>query len=98
MDDSHSVDTTPQLPTLHMGVNALAPGSACLIGPLKETCPIPATVVAVCLYDSERVSYQVAWWDGRSRRCEWLESCEVKPAKNSPLKTVGFRLQGGTEP
>lgn len=52
-------------------------GSECLIDG-----EIPARITAVSLrpaLNSVRVSYEVTWWDERSRKCEWVEPGEVKP-------------------
>jgi hypothetical protein len=49
------------------------------------------TVAAVCVYAGDRVQYQVAWWDGVTRRCEWLEAFEVEASEKAERMGIGFR-------
>lgn len=65
---------------------------------LKVVCPgqkvqlgggVPATVLAVSVGTGDRVQYRVVWWDGRNRRDEWLEECEVD-ANGAARTPIGF--------
>ena len=52
---------------------------------------IPATITAVSLRPAEnsvRVSYEVTWWDERTRKSEWVEPYEIKAraAKSSEIR------------
>jgi hypothetical protein len=47
---------------------------------------IEATILAISIYEHNRVSYQVAWWDGNTRKTDWLESFEVQPHKGEITK------------
>lgn len=49
---------------------------------------ISATVTAVFIR-FDRVSYEVVWWDGRNRKCECLEACEVE-GKKASTSVIGF--------
>ena len=70
----------------------IRPGQECWIGPKRE---IAARVVQVSITQADltevRVSYQVAWWDGNNRKCEWLEQSEVESiSPNGPFLPIGF--------
>lgn len=72
----------------------LAPGSPCRIyAPVGlVTDAIPGTILSVCIYPQDRISYHVAWWEGRTRRTEWLEPSEVQPqSEDAPTRKIGFR-------
>ena len=47
-------------------------------------------VTGIAIYSDSRIQYQVAWWNGRSRSCEWLEACEVNPCESYKVTCVGF--------
>lgn len=51
---------------------------------------IPAKVSAISIRD-KRVLYEVTWWDGRTRKVEWLEEFEVKQTCDTPRSAIGFR-------
>lgn len=51
---------------------------------------IEATILAISIYEHNRVSYQVAWWDGNTRKSDWLEQHEVKSHKEQGTMRVGF--------
>lgn len=51
---------------------------------------IPAKVSAVSIRD-KRILYEVTWWDGRTRKVEWLEEFEVKQTCATPRSAIGFR-------
>ena len=50
-----------------------------------------AMVVAVSIRGEGRVSYECVWWDGKTRRCEWLETCEVH-SRDTTRQRIGFRV------
>lgn len=65
-----------------------APGSSVAIGP--DGCT-PATVLAVTIRSTDRyVCYEVAWWDGATRKAEWLAACEIHTPE--PDHVVGFTV------
>jgi hypothetical protein len=66
-------------------IEVIPPSSAVKIG--KE---IDGTVIQVCLH-GESIQYQCSWWDGRSRRLEWLEEFEVSPSPDSKPVPIGFK-------
>jgi hypothetical protein len=49
------------------------------------------TVTSVCVHACNRVRYEVAWWEGVTRRCEWLEAFEVEAGEKSERSVIGFR-------
>lgn len=53
---------------------------------------IDAVVLAATVRD-RAVSYQVAWWDGRVRREDWLPAREVMTAPDAPRARIGFRRE-----
>lgn len=53
---------------------------------------IDAVVLAAMVRD-RAVSYQVAWWDGRVRREDWLPAREVMTALDAPRARIGFRRE-----
>lgn len=46
-------------------------------------------VLEVCLKSGSE-QYLVVWWDGRTRKTEWLNAEEVLPKKDSKTMPVGF--------
>jgi hypothetical protein len=43
---------------------------------------IPATITAINIRGLEhRLTYEVTWWDERTRRTEWLDPFEIKPGE-----------------
>jgi hypothetical protein len=65
----------------------LAPGTAVWLS-LGED--ITGEILQVCIKSNSYVQYQVAWWSGRERRCEWLEAFEFTPVKDAKLP-IGFQ-------
>jgi predicted transcriptional regulator len=65
-------------------VEVLAQGSAVIIGENIE-----ATITAVTLRD-QNIFYEVVWWDGRIRRCEWLQRKELKVTGKGKTIKIGF--------
>ena len=52
--------------------------------------PIKAIVTGV-LVRGDLVQYEVVWWNGRARSCEWVNACEVVSADATPAKrAIGF--------
>lgn len=52
---------------------------------------IEATILTICIYNQLRITYQVAWWDGNTRKSEWLEEDEVKSHRGEVTMRVGFK-------
>ena len=65
----------------------LAIGSAVIIGD-----NIPGIIVSIMIKGNNRVLYEVAWWNGRERKLEWLESSEVEQvvSKDARIEQIGF--------
>jgi hypothetical protein len=68
-------------------IELLAPGSSVV---LFDSEALRGTIIAIAIYPKNRIQYQVAWWDGRSRLSEWLEECEVKKADTAAPIKIGF--------
>ncbi len=51
---------------------------------------IEGFVVCVAIYANDRIMYQVSWWNGKTRNCEWLEDWEVIHKAPCTSKVVGF--------
>lgn len=53
---------------------------------------VPGIVTAVAIYDWG-VQYQVAWWNGRDRKSEWLNHLELKfdAEAEGNKREVGFK-------
>lgn len=51
---------------------------------------IDAIVLSVCINPNGNVEYKVVWFDGRTRRSEWMQACEVSEALCSEEVTIGF--------
>jgi hypothetical protein len=56
---------------------------------------IVATVTQVCVLPEGRVRYEVVWWDGRTRKSEWVEPFELRVAAgNGGTVRIGFHGGG----
>jgi len=71
-------------------INAIACGTAVEIGP--EDSPIEAVVSAITIRD-RNVSYEVTWWDGRTRKSEWIDRSEVRMPEGQRLVPLGFHFR-----
>lgn len=50
---------------------------------------IIGSVTAICVRNNNLVSYEVCWWNGRTRECKWLEAFEVQPDTTNKTR-IGF--------
>lgn len=67
----------------------LSPGTPVLLGPTLD--PIDGTILAALLRVNEYVQYEVAYWDGKTRKVEWIASHEVRPrAGGASITKIGF--------
>lgn len=71
----------------------IRPGDDCWVGSRKDA--IPGKVVEVSIKAATgcefSIQFRVIWWDGRTRKSEWLEDIEVEPiSPNGPFQPVGF--------
>jgi hypothetical protein len=66
-------------------INILTPGSRVTVGE-----SIAAVIVEVLIGSDLQVQYKIAWWNGRARCCEWLESCELQDIGQATNASVGF--------
>ena len=55
---------------------------------------IRGKITALMIEEGSHVSYKVAWWNSRTRCCEWVAAEELQPA--SPERTrIGFNGWAG---
>ena len=50
---------------------------------------IDAQVTAACIRSS-RVTYECVWWDGNTRKCEWLDAVELSATEQTNIVKIGF--------
>lgn len=68
----------------------IRPGAAVEIGPADH--PIDAMVTQVTI-GSVKVQYLVVWYDGKSRREEWLDPIEVREKDGETYSRVRIGFQ-----
>ncbi len=52
---------------------------------------IPGVVNAICVREGDHVTYEVVYWDGRTRKCEWMERRElIVEEKVAKVVRIGF--------
>lgn len=68
-------------------INVIPVGTPVLIGYPKQE--IPATIRQVCI-SADEVTYQAVYYDGRTRKSEWVTEAEIKLAPNLAPQPVGF--------
>jgi hypothetical protein len=78
-----------------MGRRVYAVGTIVKIGPKDGGAvgSIDGEIVAVCIY-RDHIQYQVAWWDERARKTEWLHEHEVSADSDYRLDRIGFHTPG----
>jgi len=59
--------------------------------PVMLSGDIPARITSIWIEDKCRIQYQCAWWEGRTRRCEWIEQFEVVRTDETQGMKIGFR-------
>jgi hypothetical protein len=52
---------------------------------------IEASVIAVSIRRSS-VQYEVVWWDGMSRKTDWVQAFEISKHDDSHNTKIGFLL------
>lgn len=71
-------------------LSVFACGTDVEIGP--EESPIEAMVTAITVR-GRNVSYEITWWDGRTRKSEWIDQSEVRIQEGQRLSPVGFHFR-----
>ncbi len=66
-------------------IEVIKPGTRVMIA------GITSTVTAVQIGEAGHVLYLVVWWDGRTRKSEWVESSEVSMFLNDSTTRIGFQ-------
>lgn len=51
---------------------------------------IVGTTLSFRVSGSNHVEYEVVWWDGRSRHCEWMAADEITASKSTKHLKIGF--------
>ena len=69
-------------------IEVFAPGSIVEIHPGGDA--IRGQVVAVSVEHGGTVQYRVAWWNGRTRNCDWLHATEVSWIEGAERTRIGF--------
>ena len=81
--------------------NQAASGSIPLLGSMDTTKLFPvgtkarigqdleATILGICIYAHD-IEYQCAWWNGRERKCEWLNAAEISATEQYAPVLIGF--------
>ena len=52
---------------------------------------IPARITGIAIDEKCRITYQCVWWDGRTRKSEWLEQFEVTRTDETQDIAIGFK-------
>jgi hypothetical protein len=50
-----------------------------------------AAQVTAASIRSAALSYEVVWWDGKTRCCQWVDPCEIDSAGEVEKQTIGFK-------
>lgn len=66
-------------------VEVIAIGTRVELGP-----ELVGLVLAVLLEANDLVSYKVAWWEGTSRKSEYVTASEIRPLDPNKSK-IGYR-------
>lgn len=75
----------------HTIIKVIAPGATVRIGQM-----VKGMVTQISLRgDGTTVLYEVAWWDGNTRNCQWLHDFEVVQAAEDTTEqiTIGFAIR-----
>lgn len=68
-------------------VEVIAPGSTVGIhGQL-----LAGKVIAVAIRSGGNIQYEVAWMDGNTRSCDWLDASEVVQTNDQAEMQIGFK-------
>ena len=52
---------------------------------------IPARITGIAINEKCHLTYRCVWWDGRTRKNEWLEQFEVTRTDETQGMTIGFQ-------
>lgn len=51
---------------------------------------ITAYITQVCIRSDLSISYEIAWWAGRTRNVAWVSEKDIKAMAHSPRLEIGF--------
>ena len=57
---------------------------------------IDAQIIGINIRANDKVLYDVVWWDGRTRRTEWVEASEIGWGHSPDKLQIGFKAKGET--
>ena len=69
---------------LHEGMSIIHPGTPAKLG------DVDVMIAQAAVRADRSVSYEVVWWDGKTRHAAWVTEAELGGAKPARLP-VGFR-------
>lgn len=69
-------------------IEVYSPGQQVLVGPIDKQ-DIKGIILSVNIMPT-RVTYNIAWWEGSSRKVEWLTEDEFSVKANTKKTSVGF--------
>lgn len=69
-------------------IRVFAPGTEVAIAPGGDH--IRGKIVEVAINDGGTIQYRVAWWNGRTRNCDWLSASEVSWTDGAERVRIGF--------
>lgn len=53
---------------------------------------ITGVITAILIHSNTYVEYQVVWWDGNTRNCQYVSDIEIKPDnQNYKSLNIGFK-------
>ena len=70
-------------------MNVLKPGTYVAVREYKDKSRIEAQVLQVCI-KRDGITYQLAYWDGNSRKTEWFEEFEITLLQHTKTEQIGF--------
>lgn len=53
--------------------------------------PVTVTAIQLMGQGTPAIKYEVVWFDGLTRRCEWVEACEIVNTEGKPKLKIGFK-------
>lgn len=71
------------------GIVAYAIGTPVPVGPPGDRAK--GVVTGVTIRGEDAVTYEVAWWAGRSRNTAWLSDYEFQPDGEPEMAQIGFK-------
>lgn len=64
---------------------AYRPGTYASIGVIR------VLILKACIDDNFNITYEVCWWDGMSRKTEWVIGAEITETEKDSIN-IGFNI------